>query len=401
MRESIAQIIKRLCPDGVEYVLLEDLCLDNKGGGTPSRSEPSYWNGNIPWASVGDLTASDFRIQKTRQSITEEGLKNSSSKLIPAGWVVVAVKISPGTMRLVESDVAVNQDIRGLHLCEKINANYLIHYFESVDLEGVGSIVKSITNQKLMKVHVPLPPLEVQQEIARVLDKFVDLNEALTGEIEGRERQFTSFRDSIFESLTSDQIRSSTLGQQGFFIKGHGLQKSDLRDEGFPAIHYGQIHTQYQTSARQTHSFIEPELATKLRQARPGDVLLATTSEDIEAVAKAVAWLGDENVSISGDAHIYRSVLDPKYVSYFFSSHVFQHAKMKYITGAKVVRLSAKNMEKIQIPVPSLEVQQQIACDLDTFADYINNLKRERELRQKQYEGLREQLLTFPKKVSA
>src|SRR3989337_2249617 len=67
-----------------------------------------------------------------------------------------------------------------------------------------------------------------------------------------------------------------------------------------------------------------PVLANRLRHARTGDLVIATTSEDDEAVGKAVAWLGTDNVAVSSDAYIYRHSLDPKYVAYFFQSEQFQ-----------------------------------------------------------------------------
>jgi type I restriction enzyme S subunit len=144
------------------------------------------------------------------------------------------------------------------------------------------------------------------------------------------------------------------LGDVGSFIRGNGLQKSDLADQGAPAIHYGQIHTHYGVWADTTKSYTDPILAMRLRRAKPGDVIIATTSEDDAAVAKATAWIGTDEVAISGDAYIYRHTLDPRYVSYFFQSEHLQEQKKRYISGTKVRRISGDSLSKIQIPVPPL-----------------------------------------------
>lgn len=201
--------------------------------------------------------------------------------------------------------------------------------------------------------------------------------------------------DELIEALCPNGVPFKLLGDIGQFIRGNGLQKNDLTNSGLPAIHYGQIHTYYGTAADTTISFISPELAKKLRKAEPGDLVIATTSEDDEAVGKAVAWIGTSSVAVSGDAYIYRHSLDPKFVSYFFQSYQFQHQKRRGITGTKVRRLSGESLSRLLIPVPPIEVQREIVRILDTFSKLEAELEAELEARRKQYEHYRDRLLTF------
>ena len=195
--------------------------------------------------------------------------------------------------------------------------------------------------------------------------------------------------DNLVHELAPNGVRFATLGDVGEFVRGNGLQKKDLIDDGVPAIHYGQIHTTYGTWATDTVSFVAPELAKTLRRAAPGDLVLATTSEDDEAVAKAVAWLGNEETAVSGDAYIYRHTLEPKYVSYFFQSDEFQDQKKRSITGTKVRRISGDALAKVKIPVPPLDVQREIARILDEFSALETKLAKELdaelEARRRQY----------------
>lgn len=198
---------------------------------------------------------------------------------------------------------------------------------------------------------------------------------------------------------SADVVTIKTLGEVGEFIRGNGIQKSDLTDQGAPAIHYGQIHTFYGTWATHTKSFVAPERAAKLRRAMSGDLVIATTSEDDAAVAKATAWIGENEVAVSGDAYIYRHTLDPRYVAYFFQSRDFQDQKKRYITGTKVRRISGDSLAKVRIPVPPLEVQWEIARILDEFAglesELESELELELELRRRQYAHYQESLLSF------
>lgn len=203
--------------------------------------------------------------------------------------------------------------------------------------------------------------------------------------------------DELISKLCPQGVPFRTLGEVGEFIRGNGLQKSDLTDAGLPAIHYGQIHTHYGNWAAETKSFVNETLAAKLRKARPGDLVIATTSEDDEAVAKATAWVGDSDVAVSGDAYIYRHTLDPKFVAYFFESAGFQDQKKRHISGTKVRRVSGDRLATIRIPVPPAEVQHAVVRLLDAFAAQKTALETtlEAELvaRRRQYEYCRDALL--------
>ena len=130
--------------------------------------------------------------------------------------------------------------------------------------------------------------------------------------------------DFMERLLDGGEFQWKALGDIGTFIRGSGIQKSDFTEAGAGCIHYGQIHTHYGTWATETKSFIDREFYARLRKAHSGDLVIATTSEDDEALAKAVAWLGIEDVAVSTDAYIYRHTTNPKYMSYFFQTELFQ-----------------------------------------------------------------------------
>ncbi|AMM22882.1 restriction endonuclease subunit S (plasmid) [Frondihabitans sp. PAMC 28766] len=189
------------------------------------------------------------------------------------------------------------------------------------------------------------------------------------------------------------------LGELGDFIRGSGLQKKDFTDSGIGCIHYGQIFTHYGSWTTETKSFVSPELALGLRKARPGALIIATTSENDEDVCKAVAWLGDECIAISGDELAYEHSLEPKYVAYFFQSSQFQIQKKRHISGTKVRRVSRDALKTILVPVPPVEVQREIVAILDTFAELeaelAAELAAELKARRRQYEYYREASLSL------
>lgn len=183
------------------------------------------------------------------------------------------------------------------------------------------------------------------------------------------------------------------LGEVGTFVRGNGLQKKDLVQSGTGAIHYGQVFTTYGTATGETKSFVDPALAERLRKASPGDLVIATTSENDEDVCKAVAWLGSEQIAVSGDAFVYSHSLDPLYMAYFFQSETFQSHKRKFISGTKVKRVSGTDLARIKIPVPPLAIQREIAAILDKMESLKAELEAELELRSRQYAYYRQVIL--------
>ncbi len=201
----------------------------------------------------------------------------------------------------------------------------------------------------------------------------------------------------LIRELCPDGVEYKKLGEIGTFTRGNGLQKKDFTESGVGCIHYGQIYTYYGTWATKTVTYCSPQLAKKLRVAHKGDIVIATTSENVEDVCKAVAWLGDDDIVVSGDAYIFAHNQNSKYVSYIFQTQSFFDFKRKNQTGTKVIRVSGESMAKFEIPVPPLPVQEEIVRILDHFTNLAAELQAELQARKEQYEYYRNKLLTFGK----
>ncbi len=205
--------------------------------------------------------------------------------------------------------------------------------------------------------------------------------------------------NELIADLCPDGVEFRTLGDIARLVRGNGMPKSDLTVNGVGAIHYGQIYTRYGAWARATISFVSEATATKLAKVDPGDIVITNTSENIEDVGKAVAWLGDEQIVTGGHATVIKHAQDPKYLSYWFQSRAFFDQKRALATGTKVIDVSARQLEKVRIPVPPLEVQREIVRVLDKFTQLEAELEAELEARRRQYEHYKIRLLTFDPKA--
>jgi type I restriction enzyme S subunit len=147
-------------------------------GGTPSRNNPDYWGGTIPWISAKSLTA--FDLEDAEDKLTEDGVNNGSRVVDPGTLLFVVRGMSLANefrVGLVKRRVAFNQDLRGLVPAEDIDARYLVHFLRSawqeiqsrIDCAAHGT--KRLPSDKLGTLLVPLPPLPEQKRIAAILDK--------------------------------------------------------------------------------------------------------------------------------------------------------------------------------------------------------------------------------------
>ena len=385
---TIKDLIDKYCPDGVEYKKLGEVC---KTIPAPVKVKTSQY-----------LKKGKYAIIDQGQSKIA-GYTNDEFILIPKGEYVLYGDHTC-TVKYVNFRFAQGADGLKILKTEQVLTKYLYYALSNFNIKNNEykrhwSIVKEI--------YIPVPPISVQREIVRILDSFTSLEAELEAELEARRKQYEYYRDQLlsFKHLSGggkNEVEWKTLGEMGTFIRGNGLQKKDFTDNGFPCIHYGQIHTTYNTFTDKTVSYTSFEKAKHLKKAHKGDLLIATTSEDVDACCKAVAWLGESQCAISGDSYIYHHNQDPKYIAYLFQTDMFAKQKKTAATGTKVIRVSGDAMAKFKFPIPPLSTQRRIVSILDRFESLVNDistgLPAEIAARHQQYEYYRDQLLSFKRK---
>lgn len=388
-------IEKLLAGAKVEWQPLGDLIISNTGGGTPSKAISEYWNGKIPWASVGDLSIDGNYIKKTRHQISAEGLKNSSTNIIKKGNVIVAIKISPGKMKIAGVDLAINQDLRGLKLNEWVIPPYLNYYFETFKIRSNGTIVKSIISKDIEKINIPVPPLSVQKKIVRILDAFTalttELTAELTAELNDRQKQYNYYRDKLL-TFSDDEVEWKKLGDIACY------SNSRIRYQALTESNYVGVDNLKQNRGGKNDSKFVPKMGN-FQEYLKGDILIGNIRPYLKKI-----WLSNQAGGASGDILVIRvndNKIYNKYLYQILSDDKFFNYYIQYSKGAKMPRGDKKAVLDYILPIPSLERQKQIVSILDKFealtTSITEGLPREIELRNKQYEYYRDQLLNFPK----
>ena len=179
-----------------------DVC-DVFGGGTPSRSESSYWGGEIPWIS-SKYFSSDKKIIGA-EMISREGLKNSSSKIAPKNSTILITRVSVGKFAIADKDYAINQDLTAL---VSKNYNNLDHGFlyliaeivaNKIKQNAVGIGVTGVTREFVVSQLIPLPPLETQQQIVSQIEAERALVESTKKLIEIYEQKTKAVINKLWE----------------------------------------------------------------------------------------------------------------------------------------------------------------------------------------------------------
>lgn len=239
-------------PSGWVSITLGSVIASNVGGGTPSKNNPNYWNGNIHWASVKDVQNHKF-IDSTIDKITEEGLQNSSANLIPPFRLIVVTRMGLGKLAINKIPLAINQDLRAIQPTEALDLNFAYLLFKSLNFVGKGVTVKGITINELHAALVQIPPLEEQKRIVAKVDELMALCDKLEAQQQEREKRLpvlsrachARFAESptsvnlaaIFEeteTVSPKDLRNTilTLATQGRLVQqdANGESSSELLD---------------------------------------------------------------------------------------------------------------------------------------------------------------------------
>ena len=232
-------------------------------------------------------------------------------------------------------------------------------FFEHAIKGSNGALSPRVKWEHMANFELNLPPLAEQKVLAEKLWAAYEVKQSYLRMIEATQEMVKS---QFIEMFGGSNWLQKTLGEVGSFTRGGGFQKSDFVEQGIPCIHYGQIHTKFGPFITSHITEISSDLESKTKFASKGDLVIAITSEDTEGSCKSTAWLGDYSVAVGGHAAIYKHSMNPLYMSFFFKSTLFNHAKIEYVHGTKVFEIKPDDIAKILVPCPPMSLQNQFSA---------------------------------------
>lgn len=174
-------------------------------GGTPSRNEPTFWNGEIPWIRTGEINYSI--IDRTEEKITKAGLKNSSARIVPKGTLLMAMYgegVTRGRVGITGIDASINQAVAAIFPSEKMLTQFLYYYlefsYEKNRLLGHGAHQRNLSATIIKTILVPIPTEETQQHIVEILS-FID--QKLAAEQSRKQALDTLFATLLHDLMTA------------------------------------------------------------------------------------------------------------------------------------------------------------------------------------------------------
>ena len=390
---EIKELIERLCPDGVEWKTMKDLCILQRGkvyskkfisenvGDYPVYSSQTANNGIL-----GKINSYDY--DGNYLTWTTDGAYAGTIFYRTGKFSITNVC---GLIKPKNKDI----NLRFLYYWLSLTAKKYVY-------QGMGN-PKLMSNQ-VEEIEIPVPPIEVQRKIVEILDNFTELEaeleRKLEAELEARRKQYEYYRNQL---LTFDDTRSDVkwmkISDIGTFTRGKRFVRTDIVEDGIPCIHYGDMYTYYGLKADKAKTHLTPEKAQKMRFAKRNDVVIVGAGENKIDIGVGVAWLGEENVAVHDACYIFSSDLYPQYVSHFLRTELYHKQIYPLVSEGKICSISAQNIGRAIIPIPPLEEQKRIVAILDRFealtTDLQSGLPAEIEARRKQYEYYREKLLNF------
>ena len=203
-------------------VALSDI-IDLISGGTPKRSAPKYWNGDIPWLSVKDFNHDLRYVDTSEQSITGLGLAKSSTTLLPKGYLIISARGTVGAISQLSRPMAFNQSCYGISAKSKYMTNDFLYYLIRCSIDKFkrmthGAVFDTITRETFQHINVKLPPLPEQRAIAHILgtlDDKIELNRRMNETLE-------EMTQALFKSwfVNFDPVRAK---MEGLWFQGQSL----------------------------------------------------------------------------------------------------------------------------------------------------------------------------------
>lgn len=162
---------------------LEELASKFTGGGTPNTSNPNYWNGEIPWIQSSDLKEDDVLSLTVKKHISQEGLKNSATKIVPKNSLVIVTRVGVGKLVVNTQEIATSQDflsLSGIKGDSRFLAYSLYSLLKKITRRVQGTSIKGITKTDFLKETILVPALEEQEKISSCMvevDKLITLHQ--------------------------------------------------------------------------------------------------------------------------------------------------------------------------------------------------------------------------------
>lgn len=396
------------------------------GGGTPSKNNAEYWNGNVPWASIKDLKG-DF-LDKTQDFITEYGLANSATNLAVENEIILATRINPGKPIISRIKTAINQDLKIVRFYPSIDIKFLFYSFKNLEKTVIklssGTTVLGINLHSLNTLKTPLAPLPIQRAIVSKIEAlFSDLDNGIANFKKAQE-QLKIYRQAVLKkafeggfSITNEELR----------ITNEGNLDSDSLPKGWKWVKLGEIINNIEAgksfrceerppqnnevgvlkvSAVTWGEFSEIESKTVISEDKINNSYLVKKGDFLFSRANTLELVGNSVIvnNISKKLMLSDKTLRFKFlesinqffVLYFLRTRLGRKQIETFSTGNQVSmrNIGQRQIKLIEIPLPpTIEEQTQIVQEIERRLSVCDKMEQSIKESLEKAEALRQSIL--------
>lgn len=378
-------------------------------GGTPSRDNQAFWNGNIPWVTPTDITRhAGLYLHQTDECITEKGLNSSSANLLPPGSVLMTSRATLGESKIATCHVATNQGFKSLVPVKGVSGLFLLYqmqfFKEKYALRGIGTTFLEVSKKDTENFLVPVPPTFDEQcgiaEMLSALDEQIEATEAAIHKFKMQRKGLTADLLTC-RHLPTSEIANVRLAEVIPTVQ-YGISSSLTEAGAIPVLRMnnlsgGEIDV---SDLKYSPADVPSDLYLK-----PGDVLFNRTNS-MEHVGRTSLWRGQLTkctfasylVRLSPDS----KRLLPEYLVYLLEWEENQLQMRKYATpGVQQVNINPTSLRRCRVKIPkSLDDQRETVAALDAARENIEALREEVAKLKLQKQGFMRDLLTGAVRVT-
>lgn len=363
-----------------EYKRLGDLC-NFIGGGTPSKSNEDYFNGNIPWATVRDMLS--FQLSDTELHITSDAVNNSATNILPKGMIIISTHVGLGKICELMQETAINQDLKGISFFDNsVDKYFFVYWYRSIAnyiiSKGRGATVKGVTLDFMRSLQIPVPTMEVQKQIVEELDKINEIIEDC--------RELLRNLDVLAQSLFYDLFGDPVINSKGWQTQAlseiapqHPYKGNFSVDDNIWLLNLDMIEKNTGRIINR-HKIKYEDIGNSVYKIGPNQVLYSKLRPNLNKVVISddFGYCTSELLPLNPQ----KGFLNCQYLAYLLRTKECVTLFSGKVAGAKMPRTDLKAFRTFQIPIPPFELQEkfsarieQIEAQKKTVEETIANLQ--------------------------
>ena len=401
----IDELIAHLAPQGVRHALLSDVA-----DYSPTRvdavelDETNFVGVDNLLANKGGRVDASYPPNTARLTAYEPGdvLLGNIRPYLKKVWLATNAGGCSGDVLTIRIAPAHRDRLSSEFLYYVLSSDRFFAYSMQ---HARGAKMPRGSKAAILNYRIPMPPLEVQREVVRILDQFTQLEAELEAELEARRQQYAFYRDQLLAFSQAGEVRTVAMRDVGSFFGGlSGKSKGDFTDGNARFVSYINVFNNIAVDLARD-DFVRVDPGERQHALTRGDIIFTGSSETPDEVGMSSVVTDDlaEPTYLNSFSIGFRlddpDLLDPEFAKHLFRSTGMRQQIIKTASGVTRFNVSKARLGKVEFPVPPKDEQARIAGVLDDFEALVNSLSEglpaELAARRQQYEHYRDVLLTF------